>query len=99
MSSATATQSPQAKKSWAQRRQATGEALLNLPRAFGLVWQADPGGTIGMAGVTLLAALLPLGQAWTGKLIVDSVTQSLSGGHSLEAGLQAALPFLIIEFV
>jgi ATP-binding cassette subfamily B protein len=99
MSSATTTQASPAKKSWAQRRQATGEALLNLPRAFGLVWQANRGGTLGMAGVTLLAALLPLGQAWTGKLIVDSVTQSLNNGRSLEAGLQAALPFLIIEFI
>ena len=55
-------------------------ALRNLPRAFRLVWNAHPLGLIGLAALSLVAAGMPLAQAWTGKLIVDSVVQATSAG-------------------
>ena len=73
-------------------------ALRNLPRAFRLVWNAHPLGLIGLAALSLVAAGMPLAQAWTGKLIVDSVVQATSTGQPVAAGLQATLPLLLLEF-
>ncbi len=73
-------------------------ALRNLPRAFRLVWNAHPLGLIGLAALSLVAAGMPLAQAWTGKLIVDSVVQATSAGQPVAAGLQATLPLLLLEF-
>jgi ATP-binding cassette, subfamily B, bacterial len=74
-----------------------GAAIRNLPRAFGLVWQAHRVSTIGIALLTLLAAL-PASQAWVGKLIVDAVVASLQSQQPIAVGLRAALPFLLLEF-
>lgn len=74
------------------------EAYGNIPRAFRLVWHAHKVGTIAMAIITLVAASLPASQAWVGKLIVDSVVNSIEAGTSAAVGLQMALPFLLIEF-
>jgi ATP-binding cassette, subfamily B, bacterial len=73
-------------------------AIRNLPRAFGLVWQAHRVSTIGIALLTLLAAALPASQAWVGKLIVDAVVASLQSQQPVAVGLRAALPFLLLEF-
>jgi ATP-binding cassette subfamily B protein len=54
---------------WTQLRDGIGQ----LPRAVGLVWESSPGGTVGLALLTLLAAALPLVLAAVGKLIVDAV--------------------------
>jgi len=43
------------------------------PRALGLVWKSARAGTVAIAGLTLVNALLPLGLAYVGKRIVDSV--------------------------
>jgi ATP-binding cassette subfamily B protein len=73
-------------------------AYSNIPAAFRLVWDADRGSAIGMAALTLIGGGLPLAQAYTGKLIVDSVVHSLQAGVAPLAGLEAALPFLLLEF-
>jgi ATP-binding cassette subfamily B protein len=73
-------------------------AYSNIPAAFRLVWDADRGSAIGMAALTLIGGGLPLAQAYTGKLIVDSVVHSLQAGVAPLAGLEAALPFLVLEF-
>ena len=56
------------------------ERLRNLSSVFRqvrptlrLVWEADRTGTLVIAGITLIAALLPPAIAWVGKLIIDAV--------------------------
>jgi ATP-binding cassette subfamily B protein len=70
----------------------------NIPAAFRLVWAADRRSTIIMAALTLFGGVLPLSQAYTGKLIVDSVVTSIGAGTGAQAGLTTALPFLGLEF-
>ncbi len=84
--------------SWAERWQNIRAAFANIPRAFALVWRADRRGTVGLALVTLLTALLPAAQAYVGKLIVDSVVAAINTGMTIEAGIAATLPFVLFEF-
>jgi ATP-binding cassette subfamily B protein len=65
------------------------------PRALALVWQSSPVGTLGIAALTLINAVLPLGLAYVGKRIVDAVV-ARNGGDAMrwvavELGLAAAL--------
>lgn len=83
---------------WGQRWGQWRGALRNLPRAVLLVWRAHPVSAAGSILLTLIAAALPASQAYTGKLIVDAVTQSLRAGSPAEVGLRAALPYLALEF-
>jgi ATP-binding cassette subfamily B protein len=85
-------------KTWRERLEDLRGAYRNIPRAFQLVWQADRAGTIAMAITTLLSAGLPAMQAWAGALIVDAVVQALNTGLGAQAGLQAAMPYLLLEF-
>jgi ATP-binding cassette subfamily B protein len=89
----------EATKTWAQRWTEFKSSYRNIPRAFKLVWQAHRTATIAMAVVTLLAAVLPASQAWVAKLIVDSVVDAINTGMTVQAGLQATLPFLVFEFI
>ena len=86
------------KKPWRERLNEARGAYANIPGAFKLVWNADKASTVVMAALTLIGALLPISQAWVGKLIVDSVVNSLTTKLGATAGLQATLPFLLIEF-
>jgi ATP-binding cassette subfamily B protein len=79
-------------------REKLRDSALNVRRAFGLVWQAHPASAAAMAACTLVGALLPAGQAWVGKLIVDSVVASMNSQIGAPAGLQAVLPYLVMEF-
>ena len=83
----------------AERRVKINSAAINVRRAFALVWQAHPTSALAMAGSTLVGALLPAGQAWVGKLIVDEVVNAINTHAGADAGLQAILPLLIIELV
>ncbi|MCS6848341.1 MAG: ABC transporter ATP-binding protein [Anaerolineae bacterium] len=76
-------------------------AASNVVKAFGLIWQAHPPSTLGMAGVTLLRAGLPAAQAWAGKLIVDGVVEAIGRVPSADfwTALQPVLPFLVLEFI
>ncbi len=87
------------KRSWAERWQETKTTFANIPIAFKLVWEAHPGVTSAVAAMTLLVALLPVAQAWAGKLIVDAVVHSINNKLSVEEGLNNALPFLLLEFI
>lgn len=84
---------------WTERWHNIQDAGLNIRRAFGLVWQAHPASAMTMLGCTLVGALLPAGQAWVGKLIVDTVVNAISVHTGSDAGLRAAVPLLIAEFV
>lgn len=90
--------SNEAPKTWAERMSDLRSSLKNIPRAFGLVWQAYPTGTVFMALITLISSALPISQAWVAKLIVDEVVASINGSTPLAVALQATLPFLAVEF-
>jgi ATP-binding cassette subfamily B protein len=87
-----------APKPWRERLQDVRTAYGNIPGAFGLVWSADRRSTIVMAMLTLLSAFLPLSQAWAGGLILNSVTTSFQNKVAPQIGLEAALPYLGLEF-
>src|SRR5512135_2271445 len=80
------------------RAQSLKQAAANIPAAFRLVWEAHRGATIIMALLTLSGALIPAGQAWVGKLIIDSVVTSINAHAAAQAGLMAVVPYLAIEF-
>ncbi len=86
---------PQTLRQWLEE---TRRALRNVPAAFRLVWQADHGHTVLMAVITLLAAGLPLAQAYIGKLIVDTVVAAVQDKVDVLTGLQQTLPWLLSEF-
>ncbi|WP_224243865.1 ABC transporter ATP-binding protein [Hyalangium gracile] len=48
-------------------------SLAHVPETLRLVWRSAPGGTAALAGLTLVAAVLPVAVAWLGKQIVDAV--------------------------
>ncbi len=50
-----------------------------VPGTFHLVWRADRGGAVALAVLTSVAAVLPAGVAWVGKLIVDAVVAASRG--------------------
>jgi len=85
-------------KSWAERWQELRSAFRNVPKAFGLVWQAHPGAALAMAVIAVCVGLLPISQAWVAKLIVDQVVAAVTGGVAPEVAIAAALPLLLIEF-
>ena len=74
-------------------------------RALELVWVTSRGLTLALAGLTLVAGLLPAAVAWVGKLIVDAVVAGIAAHEAtgvvvaddvlrfvaLEAGLVVAL--------
>ncbi|MBI5030691.1 MAG: ABC transporter ATP-binding protein [Chloroflexi bacterium] len=81
-----------------ERRVKINDAALNIRRAFVIVWQSHPPSAMAMAACTLIGALLPAGQAWVGKLIVDTVVSAVNTQVGAQAGLMQALPLLIAEF-
>jgi ABC-type multidrug transport system fused ATPase/permease subunit len=72
------------------RQRLSGARALSgqLPRTFRLLWGAAPGGTLVLAGLTLVSALLPAAIAWVGKLIIDAVVAAAAAGAG--AGAEAA---------
>jgi ATP-binding cassette subfamily B protein len=85
---------------WYRERQSKlTDALVNIQRAFAMVWRAHPPSAAGMAASTVVGALLPAGQAWVGKLIVDAVDNAINTQAGAQAGLRAVLPLLAAEFV
>jgi ATP-binding cassette, subfamily B, bacterial len=85
-------------KAWRERLEDVRTAYSNIPGAFKLVWSADKRSTIVMAMLTILSGFLPLAQAWTGGLILNSVTQSFQNKLTPTLGLEAVLPYLALEF-
>lgn len=53
-----------------------------IPGTFRLVWEADRGSVIGLALLTLVAALLPAAIAYVGKLIIDAVVEAARSGSA-----------------
>ena len=48
-------------------------SFATTPRTLALVWRSSPGTTLSLGGLTLIAAVLPLAVAYSGKAIVDAV--------------------------
>ncbi|MBP7694626.1 MAG: ABC transporter ATP-binding protein [Anaerolineales bacterium] len=82
----------------AERQRKLIDSAVNIRRAFALVWSAHPASAAGMLVCTLVGAALPAGQAWVGKLIVDTVVTAINTQAGAAAGLQAAWPYLALEF-
>src|SRR5262245_9026634 len=69
------------------------------PRAMRLVWRSAPAGTVALAALTLVSALLPLQVAYVGKLIVDAVmaAHTAAAGPARDAARALALRWVLVE--
>lgn len=67
-----------------------------IPGTFRLLWQADARGTVVIGLLTLVSAAVPVGIAWTGKLIVDAVVASAKTGAAEEQ--HRVVMFVALEF-
>lgn len=77
-------------------------SFAQVPRALGLVWKASPSGTLLIAVLTLLAALLPIAIAWVGKLIIDAVVaaraaRAASVGAEHDLAVAHATQWVLVE--
>ncbi|MCW1966890.1 MAG: ABC transporter ATP-binding protein/permease [Anaerolineae bacterium] len=98
-------------KPWRERLKDARSAYANMLKALKIVWDAHRWGFAGMVAVTLVSAALPAAQAWVGKLIVDSVVDSIAqhGPISISDAwttwaqlnevLRPSLPYLLLEFL
>ncbi len=77
-----AMQSPPPAGSWFQQLLRNAAVLRYTRRAVELVWSTNRQLTITLAGVTLLAGLLPAVAAWIGKLLVDAVVGQVNAVHA-----------------
>ena len=85
-------------KDWRERLTEAKAALANVPRAFKLLWEAAPRGTIGLSAITLSDAAHPAAQAWAAKMILDGVVASIKLGRAPGEGVRAVAPYLLLEF-
>lgn len=86
-------------KPWLAERQAKiRDAFANVRRAFALVLSAHPPSALAMLTCSLIGSVLPASQAWVAKLIVDTVVANINQQNGALAGLQAAGPYLALEF-
>src|SRR3954468_11748723 len=72
-------QAPKERLSVSRVRKQTGEGMRLTWRTVKLVWKSSPLATSVLAALTLVSAVLPLGIAYAGKGIVDSVVAASSG--------------------
>jgi ATP-binding cassette subfamily B protein len=64
------------------------DSVRQTQKTLGLAWRSSPSSLIGIALLTLASALLPLGIAYAGKLIVDAV---------VERAVQLATQYVLLE--
>jgi ATP-binding cassette subfamily B protein len=83
-------------KSFQERIEKVKDSLVNVQRAFLIVWNAHRPSAAAMLACSLVGAVLPAAQAWIAKLIVDTVVASIGQGGA-QAGLTAVLPYLVME--
>ena len=68
-----------APRSLRERLRGLAAAMRHAPATFRMVWAADRRAALLLTGLTGVAALLPAGIAWVGKLIVDAVVAAARG--------------------
>ncbi len=78
-----------------ERLRSAPTVFRQVPGTLRLVWEADRRGTVFVAALTLVLALLPAAIAWVGKLIVDGVV--LSSRTGVEADRVRVLWLVAIE--
>ena len=78
-------------RSVARRVQEPMAVLAGTPRAVGLVREAHRGYVTLLVAISAVQGLLPLGQVWLNKLIIDAVAAALGIGAPLEAASSDAL--------
>jgi ATP-binding cassette subfamily B protein len=61
-----------------------------VPRVIGLVWEASPILTIGLATATILAGIVPAATAYIAKLLIDAVVRGIA--ISANAALPTTVP-------
>lgn len=61
----------------------TSRFLKTVAQMLKLVWQAYPLAYTGAISITLVQGLLPLGNAWVAKTLLDSVALKLSGNETI----------------
>ncbi len=69
----------------AERKLTTRGLLQQLPRALGLVWEADKRNAVLLTVLTLVQSVLPAAMAWVGKLIIDAVVKAAATQPPSEA--------------
>jgi ATP-binding cassette subfamily B protein len=74
------------------------DALRNTPYAFKLVWSASRKAALVGVFLTLIAAVLPAGEAWVGKLIIDSIIEAANTKMDIAQGIRFVMPYLLLEF-
>jgi len=65
---------------WGKFRADSRATFAGLPRAFGLVWTAHKGFTVGLALFALVGGVIPAATAWVSKLLIDAVVAAASQG-------------------
>ena len=78
----------------ARTRASIAGTLTALGRVLQLVWEGSPKLTLGLGAATLLAGILPAAQAYTGKLLINSVVLGIEVHRGHGADVQS-LPFEI----
>ncbi|MGA2881369.1 MAG: ABC transporter ATP-binding protein [Bryobacteraceae bacterium] len=61
-------------------------ALRNVPPLLRMVWDTSPALTAGTVVLRLISSVIPVGQLWVGKLIIDQVVHALQDrlqGHTV----------------
>jgi hypothetical protein len=77
-----------------EKRRPTLRDILRLGRALKLVCSISPVWTAASVGLTVLQGVLPLATVWFLKLIVDGVTDGITGpdqGRIIESGTHEEL--------
>ena len=69
---------------WDKFRGDSRTTLAGLPRAFGLVWNAHPGFTLGLALMAVIGGMIPGATAWISKLLIDAVVAAANMGGGPE---------------
>jgi ATP-binding cassette subfamily B protein len=67
-------------QTWAERVRGLANVARHAPSTFRLVWDAHPAGAAALVGLSGVAAVLPAGVAWVGKLIIDAVASASRDG-------------------
>ena len=61
----------------AAARMAARGTVAALPRVLRLVWEASPRHTLSLAGVTVVAGIIPAATAYTAKLLINAVVSGI----------------------
>src|SRR5258708_17048696 len=77
-------------------RKSISSTVVALPRVLHLVWETSHPLTVGLAGATLLAGVMPAATAYTAKLLINSVVFAIQHPGT-STPLVIALPLVTIR--